>query len=134
MSSDVPSADAPSTGAPSTGASSADAPAAPWLEALWKRALEAWDDDAVHAALLDHALRAEALPEIAGRYRALLEDAEKGPQARKRLDAIVLAATTMLLSMKTPAPGKVPLSITLSAAGICLFLLLGLWWAMFSGR
>jgi hypothetical protein len=105
-------------------------PKDPVLEALWKRVLEAWDDDKTHAALLDHAMRAQALPEIAGRYRALGEDPVKGPVAQKRLDAIVLAATQMLLSMKTPKPGKTPLSITLSAAGVAALLLGWLAWEL----
>jgi hypothetical protein len=81
------------------------------LEAIWKRVLDAWDDDRTHAALLDHAIRSQALPEIAGRYRALGEDPEKGLLAKKRLDAIVLAATQMLMTTKTPKPGKTPLPI-----------------------
>ena len=108
-----------------------DGPADAVLDALWKRVLDAWDDDKTHAALLDHAMRAERLPDIAGRYRALADDPEKGALARKKLDAIVLAATQMLLSMKTPKPGKVPLPITLSAFGICALLLLWLAWAVF---
>ncbi|HEY8038878.1 MAG TPA: hypothetical protein VIF15_03760 [Polyangiaceae bacterium] len=95
----------------------------PVLDALWKRVLEAWDEDKPHAALLEHALRSEALPQIAGRYRALTDDPEKGPLAKKKLDAIVMAATQMLMSMKTPKPGKTPLPITLSAVGICVLLL-----------
>jgi hypothetical protein len=100
------------------------------LEALWTRVLEAWDDDRTHTALIDHALRTQRLPEAAGHYRALSEDPEKGAVARKKLDAIVLAATQMLMAMKTPRPGKVPLPITLSAAGICATLLAGLAWAL----
>jgi hypothetical protein len=104
----------------------------PVLEALWKRALEAWDDEKVHAGLLDHALRSSALPEIAGRYRALVQDPERGAIAKKRIDAIVLAASSMLLSTKTPRPDKpIPIAITLTAVGICLTLLgwvaLALW-------
>ncbi len=105
-----------------------------WLDALWQEALERWDDDAPHAALLEHALRAEALAEIAGRYHTLLDDADKGPRAKERLDAIVLAATSLLLSKKTPAPGRTPWSITLSAVGICVFLLSLLAWALFPHR
>jgi hypothetical protein len=103
----------------------------PILEALWARVLDNWDDDQTHAALLDHAVRAHALPEIAGRYRALVGDPAKAEVAHKNISAIVTAATQMLLSMKTPPPGKVPLPITLSAVGICLVLLgwlaLALW-------
>jgi hypothetical protein len=100
------------------------------LEALWKRVLEAWDDERVHAAVLDHALRTEALPEVAGRYRALTGDPEKGTRAKAKLDAVVVAATNMLWSTKMPVPGKVPLPITLSAVGVSLFLLSWLAWAV----
>lgn len=100
------------------------------LEALWKRVLEAWDDDRTHAALIDHAVRTQRLPEVAGHYRALSEDPERGAVARKKLDAVVLAATHMLLAMKTPRPGKVPLPLTLSALGICAALLAGLAWTL----
>jgi hypothetical protein len=108
-------------------------PADPTIEALWKRALEAWDDDRPHAALLEHAARAQVLPEIAGRYRALADDPERSARAKKQLDAIVARATQMLFSTKTPKPGKTPLSITLSAVAVCL-LLLGWLASLFWGR
>ena len=96
----------------------------PVLDALWKRALDTWDDETVHALVLDHALRASALPEIAGRYRALLADPDRGAIAKKRIDAIVIAASSMLLSTKTPRPDQpIPVAITLTAFGICLVLL-----------
>ena len=100
------------------------------LEALWKRVLEAWDDEKAHAALFEHAVREQRLPETAGRYRALIDDPEKGARAKKKLDAIVLAATQMLMAMKTPKPGKVPIGITLTAFGICAVLLTWLGWAL----
>jgi hypothetical protein len=102
----------------------------PILEALWKRVVEAWDDEKTHAALIEHAMREQRLPEIAGRYRALSEDPERGAAAKKKLDAIVLAATQMLMSMKTPKSEKVPLPITLSAFGVCAVLLAWLAWAL----
>jgi hypothetical protein len=92
----------------------------PAFEALWGRVLSAWNDDKTHAALLEYALTAQRLPDAAGRYRALQDDAEKGERARKRLDLIVLAATQMMLAMKSPPQTKVPLPITLSALGIFL--------------
>lgn len=106
----------------------------PVLDALWKRVLEAWDDAAAHRALLEHALREQLLPEIAGRYRALAEDAEKGAVAKRQLDRIVAAATELLLSMKTPKPGKVPLPITLSAFAVCAILLVWLALALWGRR
>ena len=109
-----------------------DAPDDAILEALWDRALRAWDDEKIHSALLDHALRSNALPEIAGRYRALLDDPDRSAIAKKRIDAIVVAASSMLLSTKTPRPDQpVPIAITLTAFGICVVLLgwvaLALW-------
>ncbi len=104
------------------------------LEALWKRVLEAWDDEKTHAALIDHAIRERQLPGVAGRYRALSDDPERGALAKKKLDAIVVAATQMLMAMKTPKPGKVPIPITLTAFGVCAVLLAWLGWAMWGHR
>jgi hypothetical protein len=95
----------------------------PVLDALWKRVTEAWDDDKTHAAALEHALREQQLPQLSGFYRALLDDEDKGAAAKKRLDAIVVAATQMLMSMKTQPPGKVPWPITLSAVAVSVLLL-----------
>jgi hypothetical protein len=100
------------------------------LEALWKRVIEAWDDDKTHAALIEHALREQRLPEVAAYYGALSKDPQKSAVARKKLDAIVVAATQMLMAMKTPERGKVPLPITLSAFGVCAALLGWLAWAV----
>jgi hypothetical protein len=106
-------------------AAEADAAAGkdPILEALWAKALTTWEDDKVHAALLEQALRAQRLPELAGRYRSLIDDAEKGQIAKKRIDGIVTAATTMLFSMKTPRPTKTPAWLLLSALATCLVML-----------
>jgi hypothetical protein len=109
-------------------------PRDPVLEALWKRVLEGWNEEGRHAALIDHALRTQRLPDAAGRYRALAEDPERGTLARKKLDAIVLAATQMLMALQTPRRAKVPLPITLSAVGICAALLAGLAWSLWGHR
>jgi hypothetical protein len=111
-----------------------DSPKDAVLEALWDRVVAAWDDEKTHAALLEHALRAQALPEVAGRYRSLVGDPERGPTAQKKLDAIVLAATQSLFAMKTPKPGKIPLSITLTAFAVCALLLAWLAWALWGPR
>ena len=95
----------------------------PLLEALWERCLAAWDDDKPHAAILEHALREQRLPDLAGRYRALVDDAEKGARAKKKLDGIVAAATQMLMSMKTPARTKIPWQWTATFGLICAVLL-----------
>ena len=111
----------------------------PVLEALWARVIEAWDDERSHAALLDHAIRAQRLPVIAARYRRLADDGDgdgdekKASIAKKQLDAIVQRAADALLSIRMPRPpkgGATPLPITLSAFGVCLFLLAWLAYAV----
>ena len=64
-----------------------------------------------------------SLAEIAGRYRTVASDPTKAEVAQKKINGIMAAATEMLMSMKTPRPGKVPLPITLSALAICLTML-----------
>ena len=88
------------------------------LEALWKRVLEAWDDDKPHQAALTYALQNERLPDIAGRYRKLLDDPDKGVRAKKRIDAIVLTATQLLMATKTPPREKIPWQWTASVAAV----------------
>ncbi len=48
-----------------------------------------------HQAALTYALQTERLPDIAGRYRALLDDPEEGARAKKKIDGIVVAATQL---------------------------------------
>ena len=95
----------------------------PTLETLWERALSSWDDDRVHEALLQYGLRTQALPELAGRYRQLLDDPAHGARAKARIDAIIAAVTAQLATTKTPRRGPVPVPITLSAFGVCALLL-----------
>ena len=98
------------------------------FEVLWKRCLATWEDDKPHAALLQHALTNDQLPSLAGRYRALEGDVEKAPRAAKRIDAIVVAATQMLMSMKTPARIKVPWQWTASVGLACAVIIGWLAW------
>ena len=96
----------------------------PLLDALWQKTLEAWDDDKRHAACLEHALREKELPDLAGRYKALKDDPDKGELAKKRIDAILAAATQMMLTMKTPRPTKTPSWLFWSAFLTCLVMAL----------
>ena len=96
----------------------------PLLEALWQKTLEAWDDEKRHAACLEHALREKKLPDLAGRYKALKDDPDKGELAKKRIDAILTAATQMMFTMKTPRPTKTPSWLFWSAFLTCLVMAL----------
>jgi hypothetical protein len=102
------------------------------FDTLWKRAIEEWDDDKRHAAVLDYALRSERLPDLAGRYRALKDDAQKGERATKKLDALVVAATQMMMAMKTPPRQKPPAFLTFTALLLFLALMGLLYYAVFT--
>jgi hypothetical protein len=105
------------------------------FDALWARVMEAWDDDKPHAAILDLALKNQMLPDLAGRYRKIKEtDEAKAARAQKKIDGIVVAATQMLMSMKTPARTKTPMSWTLSVGAVCLIVILWLAWKLYGGR
>ena len=86
------------------------------FQALWARVLEAWDEDKPHQLALTYAIEHEMLPEIAGRYRKLLDDPDKGERAKKKINGIVIAATQLLMATKTPPREKVPWTWTASVA------------------
>ena len=86
------------------------------FQALWARVLEGWDEDRPHQLALTYAIEHEMLPEIAGRYRKLLDDPDKGARAKKKINGIVVAATQLLMATKTPPREKVPWTWTASVA------------------
>jgi hypothetical protein len=115
--------------------SSPDQPGAgPAFETLWERVLAAWDDDRVHEAVLQYGLRTQALPELAGRYRRLLDDPGKARRAKAQIDAIVAAVTAQLTATRTPKHGRVPVAIVLSAFGACTLLLAWVGWALWGPK
>jgi hypothetical protein len=89
----------------------------PIFDALWQKTLDAWDDDARHAAVLEHALREKTLP-------------ERAEMAQKRIDAILTAATQMLFTMKTPKPTATPSWLFWSALLTCAVMLMYVAYAM----
>ena len=103
----------------------------PAFKTLWAKVIESWDDDKRHAAILEYAVASEKLADLAGRYRALKDDPAKAERAQKRLDAIILAATQLMMSYRTPTNVKVPVPITLSVFAIFLMALAFATYAMF---
>lgn len=93
------------------------------FDALWKRVVENWDDDKPHQAILKFAIDTERMPDLAGRYRKLRDDPDRAARAQKKIDGIVIAATQMLMSMKTPPRTKTPWQWTVSVAFVCLVVL-----------
>ena len=96
------------------------------FDALWKRVIEQWDDDKPHQAILKFSIDNQRLPDLAGRYRKLKDDPAKEARAQKKIDGIVVAATQMLMGMKTPPRPKLPWQWTASVAIVCLFVLVWL--------
>lgn len=117
-----PASSTDSASAPSTDDATPDA----LFEALWRRVDEAWDDDKPHVAILEHAIRSELLPELAGRYRSQKEVAGREERAKKKLDGIVIAATHMLMATKSEPPKKAPWQLTASVAIVCVVVLVWL--------
>lgn len=96
------------------------------LELLWARVLESWHEPKTHGALLEYALATQRLPDVAGRYRALADDPDKGAEAKKRLDGVVVAATQLLMSTATPREKTTTPAIVLVIA-IVIFCALLTW-------
>jgi hypothetical protein len=93
------------------------------FDTLWSRVIAAWDDDKPHGALVEYAVRAQKLPELAGKYKAMTAIPEKKERAQKRLDGVVMAATQMLMAMKSPPLPKSnkPLNVIVGLIAAALF-------------
>jgi len=77
------------------------------FETLWARVLEDWSNEKTHGAFLEFVIREKMLPDAAGRYRAIKDEGgDRSALAKKKIDAIVIAATQMLTEAKTPPPEK----------------------------
>ncbi|MFT3767663.1 MAG: hypothetical protein QM820_19585 [Minicystis sp.] len=90
----------------------------PRLDELWHEVLNAWNDDAAHAAFLDHCRATKQLGAGAARYReelrkasAYREDQTRVETAQKRLNAIAMLAMLDLDASKT-APDTARLQLT----------------------
>jgi hypothetical protein len=104
-----------------------DAGADAALDALWDNAERAWDEDKPHQALLEYAITAQKLPELAGRYRRVKDgDPARAERAQKKLDGIVIAATQMLMAQKSPEGAPKP-SRVLTAVVFIAFVAMGVW-------
>lgn len=104
------------------------------FDALWERVLVAWDEDKPHQLALSYAIEHHMLPVIAGRYRTLANDPEKGERAKKKIDAIIVAATQMLMATKTPALVKIPWTWTASVAVAMILVIAFLAYKLFGHR
>ena len=94
------------------------------LDALWTGVVNDWESEARHARFLDQAHQSGALLDAAKRYGALRDDVERGPAARKRLAAIAMLATQVMLATQTERPVKrTPTWLVTMTVVVCLLLL-----------
>lgn len=90
---------------------------------LWKRVVERWEDPTTHGAFLEHCQRTRALSDAAARYRGMVGDRDRGPDAQRRLQGVVLLATQAMMADRTQPPRGLPswlvaLAVVLSVAGV----------------
>jgi hypothetical protein len=71
------------------------------FEALWKNVVDHWDDDSAHAIFLQQCQMNEQLAEAAARYAGMRGDRDRGESAKRRLDAVTVLATSVLLGSRT---------------------------------
>jgi hypothetical protein len=88
-------------------------------EQLWKQVVERWEDPATHGAFLEHCQRTESLSDAAARYRGMAGDRDRGPDAQRRLQGVVLLATQAMLAQRTPPRRGVPSWLLASVAALC---------------
>ncbi len=101
------------------------------FDAMWAKVLEAWDEDKPHQTILGYAIDKQFLPVLAGRYRKLQDDEEKGARAKKKIDGIVLAATQMMLATKSPPRTPTPFAWKFYAAAMFVLVVTFLAWKLF---
>lgn len=76
----------------------------PAIEALWKNCLDHWDEEKAHIAFVEACRERGKLAEAGARYRGMAGDRERGPEAEKRLKAILAIAIASLEVTRTPQP------------------------------
>jgi hypothetical protein len=110
----------------------------PRLDDLWQAVLAKWEDDAAHAAFLEHCRLTQQLGVAAARYReevsrasAYREDTVRVETAKKRLGAVALLATLDLDASRgasAPRAHRVVKTVSWVAAavlfGISMFVVL----------
>ena len=112
------------------------------FEALWKKVLSDFEGEA-HGKFVQHAQRANLLPEAAKRYRLFKEQLEAdeslGEDERKarleavdkRLGGIAMLAMAQLDARKSePKPSKAARAVTFVVAAMMLLAIVGLFWAL----
>jgi hypothetical protein len=107
------------------------------FEALWKKVLADFDGDEAHGAFVQHAQRADLLPEAAKRYRLYREQLEQEAKADKlekidkRLGGIAMLAMAQLDASKTePTPSNWRRIFTLVVALMTIAAIVGLFKAL----
>jgi hypothetical protein len=88
-------------------------------ERLWKRVVDHWEDTSTHGAFLEYCQRTGALSDAATRYRGMAGDRDRGPEAQRRLQGVVLLATQAMMAERTPPRRGLPAWLVALAALLC---------------
>ena len=89
-------------------------------ELLWKRVVDRWDDDAAHGVFLEYCQRSGSLSDAAARYRGMAGDRDRGPEAQRRLQAVVLLATQAMMAQRSSPPRGSPPWLLALVVLLCL--------------
>ncbi|MCS6898685.1 MAG: hypothetical protein RMJ98_02865 [Myxococcales bacterium] len=88
-------------------------------EQLWKRVVDNWEDAATHGAFLEYCQRTGALSDAATRYRGMSGDRERGPEAQRRLQGVVVLAIQAMMAERTPPHRGLPAWLVALSALLC---------------
>lgn len=88
-------------------------------ESLWKCVVERWDEEATHATFLEYCRRTDALSDAATRYRGMSGDRDRGPEAQRRLQGVVVLATQAMMTQRSSPPQKAQSWLFVLVAVLC---------------
>jgi hypothetical protein len=84
------------------------------VDAAWTALLARWESDEAHRAFVGLATSLGQLPDAARRYRSVVDDGERGPQARAGLERVLAAAMATLQVAERPPRRPVHLGVPLA--------------------
>ena len=110
----------------------AEAVESPLLSSLWAGVVDRWDDAAAHDRLLSAASDADALPQLARRYRVYLASHAGDAVAEKRLAQIAtLVETAARMQASRPVSPRTSRALWLAGYAVAALLLAASLWLVF---
>ncbi|MFO0759071.1 MAG: hypothetical protein U0359_21445 [Byssovorax sp.] len=82
------------------------------IDALWAKVLDGWDDDAQHAAFLEHCRTLGILPQAAARYRKERDASDDGARRERCDKALGRIAALAMMDLDASRSAEPPSDIT----------------------